>query len=168
MLAELFHIALILATLLCTLVTGLVFGFAVVVMPGLAKLSDRELLLAFKHIDGIIQDQQAAFMIVWVGSIAAIITMMVLGTLNISGTQLYLMWFASVLYLLGVQLPTIRFNIPLNNGVQALDIDNLSESDLAQARTQFEAPWNRWNRIRTMNGMIAVAALLVLLSGRWT
>ena len=45
------------------------FGFAAVVMPGIAKLSDREFLLAFKQMDGIIQNNQPAFMFVWVGSV---------------------------------------------------------------------------------------------------
>ena len=51
---DLLYILVMLSILLCGLVGGLVFGFAAVVMPGIAKLSDREFLLAFKHMDGII------------------------------------------------------------------------------------------------------------------
>ena len=50
----------------------------------------------------------------------------------------YGMWFAGGLYLL-VQAPTIRFRIPLNNAVQALDIDALDAPALAEARRTFEA-----------------------------
>ena len=160
---DLLYLAVMLSILLCSLVAGLVFGFAAVVMPGIAKFSDREFLLAFKHMDGVIQNNQPAFMLVWVGSIFSVIATLVLGTMNLSGGQLYHLWGASALYLLAVQLPTVRFNIPLNNALQALDIESLSESDLVKARKDFEAPWNRWNRFRTLNAIFSVSGLLVLL-----
>jgi uncharacterized membrane protein len=162
MMSTLFDAALIATTLSCGVVAGLVFGFAVVVMPGMATLSDREFLRAFKRMDAIIQDGHPAFMLVWVGSIGATVAMLVLGTLQLSGVALYGMWFSGALYLLTVQGPTIRFNIPLNNAVQALDIEALSDSALAKARAQFEAPWNRWNRFRTVTAIGSVAGLLIL------
>ena len=163
MLVNLFYMTLMLSILLCALVAGLVFGFAVVVMPGIAKLSNREFLLAFKHMDGSIQNNQPAFMLVWVGSVFSIIAVLVLGTLHLVGSQLYLLWLASALYLLTVQLPTVRFNIPLNNTLQALSTDALSESELGKARADFEGPWNFWNRFRTLNALVSVSALLLLL-----
>ena len=158
----LLDVALVTTTLSCALVAGLVFGFAVVVMPGIGKLSDREFLRAFQRMDEIIQNQEPIFMLVWVGSIFSTVLMSVLGTLELGGVELYLMWFASGLYLLAVQGPTLRFNIPLNNAVQALEIGALSESELVEARSHFEAPWNRWNRFRTFHAVISVAALLLL------
>lgn len=163
MITALFYLVLTTATLSCALVAGLVFGFAIVVMPGIARLSDREFLLAFQHMDRIIQDNHPAFMLVWVGSIFAVIAMVILGTLILSGGHLLQMWLAAGLYLLGVQLPTARFNIPLNNALQGLELEALSESELATARAQFEAPWNRWNGLRTWGAIAAVAALLMLL-----
>ena len=65
--------ALMLSIMLCSLVAGLLFGFAIVVMPGIAKLTDKEYLLAFKHMDGIIQNNQPLFILVWAGSILSII-----------------------------------------------------------------------------------------------
>ncbi|MBT4925560.1 MAG: DUF1772 domain-containing protein, partial [Euryarchaeota archaeon] len=73
------HITLMLSILFCSLVAGLLFGFAVVVMPGIAKLTDKEYLLAFKHMDGIIQNNQPLFILVWAGSIISVIVTLVLG-----------------------------------------------------------------------------------------
>ena len=162
MILNLFDAVLMATILSCALVAGLVLGFAVVVMPGIAKLSDRDFLRAFKLMDGIIQDRQPVFMLVWVGSIVSVIVMSALGTLQLSGVELYLMWFASGLYLLTVQAPTVRFNIPLNNAVQALDLERSSDPELADARARFEAPWNRWNRFRTSTATVSVVALLML------
>ena len=157
-----FDAALMMTTLLCALVAGIVLGFAVVVMPGIAKLSDRYFLLAFQRIDRVIQNNQPVFILVWVGSIVATILMLVFGTLELTGSNLYLMWFAGALYLFAVQAPTILFNIPLNNAVQALDIEALNDTDLAEARNQFEVPWNWWNRFRTLTATTSVVALLML------
>jgi uncharacterized membrane protein len=152
-----------LSILFCSLVAGLLFGFAVVVMPGIAKLTDKEYLLAFKNMDGIIQDNQPLFILVWAGSILSVIVTLVLGVMNLNGTQIYLLSAASVLYLLGVQLPTFRFNIPLNNSLQSLDIETLRETEFTLFRSDFEAPWNRWNRFRTVNAIVAVSMFLLVL-----
>ena len=168
MIVNLFHLTVGLSILLCGLVSGLLFGFAGVVMPGIAKLSNREFLLAFKEMDGIIQNNQPAFMLVWVGSIFTVMATLILGTLNrsrlaLSDGQFYLLWAACVVYLLAVQLPTVRFNIPLNNALQALDINALGELEIVRARADFEAPWNFWNRFRTVSAMVSVSGLLALL-----
>ena len=157
------HLALLLSILLCSLVAGLLFAFAVVVMPGIAKLPDKEFLSSFKYMDGIIQDDQPLFILVWAGSIISVISTLILGTLNLDGTELYLLWIASVLYLFGVQLPTFRFNIPLNNQLQSMDLQALGESELTSLRDDFETPWNRWNRLRTVNCILSVSILLILL-----
>ena len=163
MVSEFFVFALVLTILLCALVSGLLFGFAVVVMPGIAKLSDKDFLLAFKHMDGIIQNNQQLFMLVWVGSILSVLASMILGTMDLSGQQAVLLWLGCGWYLLGVQLPTIVVNIPLNNTIEVLEIDKLNQSEPTNSRINFEAKWNRWNKIRTANGIIAVSVFLWLL-----
>ena len=157
------HLMLMLSIILCSLVAGLLFAFAVVVMPGIAKLDDKEYLLAFKHMDGIIQDNHPLFILVWAGSILSVIITLIMGIMDLSGTDIYLLSFASALYFFGVQLPTFRFNIPLNNSLQKMDIETLEDSDAALSRAGFEIPWNRWNRIRTINSIISVSMLLLLL-----
>jgi len=113
--------------------------------------------------DEIIQNNQPLFILVWAGSILTVLATLILGTMNLTGTQLYLLWVASALYLFGVQLPTFRFNIPLNDSLQALDIEALDDSEAAASRADFESPWNRWNRFRTVNAAFAVSMLLILL-----
>ena len=164
MVPALFDASLMAAILSCSLVAGLVYGFAVVVMPGIARLPDRDFLRAFKLMDGVIQGGQPAFLLVWVGSIVSVAVMLLLGTQRLDGVELVLMWVAGGVYVLTVQGPTVRFNIPLNNAVQALDLDAMNEPELAEARAQFEAPWNRWNRFRTSMAIVSVVALLVLQS----
>ena len=158
-----FHLTLMVATLLCSLVAGFVFAFAVVVMPGIAKLGDGEFLRAFQVMDRVIQNNQPVFLLVWMGSVVALLASAAIGIGKLDGTGRLLMIAAVLLYLLGVQLPTITINIPLNNTVQTLEIDAMDETAQAAARQDFESRWNRWNSIRTVLASLVTVLLIILL-----
>ncbi len=158
-----FQIVLILAAFLCSLVAGFLFAFTFVVMPGIRSLNDREFIRAFQVMDGIIQDNQSTFVLVWVGSVVALVTSAVLGFGKLDGAGRLLMSFAALAYLVGVQLPTVTINIPLNNKLQTLDLDAMNETTRKAARKDFEPRWNRWNSIRTAFASLASALLMILL-----
>jgi uncharacterized membrane protein len=113
--------------------------------------------------DGIIQNNQPVFMLVWVGSVVAIMATSIFGIQNLVTSQTNLLWLALAFYLLGVQLPTARFNIPLNNELQNMDLMKLEESELAIFRLKFETKWNLWNRFRVLNAIVSVTIMLFLL-----
>jgi len=76
---EPFHLVVLVAAALCGLVAGFLFGFAVVAMPGLTNLGDREFIRAFQVMDRVIQDRQPLFMVVWVGSVVALVLALAMG-----------------------------------------------------------------------------------------
>ncbi|MCR9211218.1 anthrone oxygenase family protein [Rhodopirellula europaea] len=158
-----FHTVLVSATLLCSLVAGFLFAFAVVAMPGISRLNDRSFIRAFQVIDGVIQENQPIFMFVWVGSVAAIVVAAVIGFSQIDGANRAILIAAAVVYLLGVQLPTVRINIPLNNKIQAIDVEQKDDQELLAARGEFEDKWNRWNVFRTVISIAIALSLHVLL-----
>ncbi len=158
-----FQIALFLATFLCSLVAGFLLAFALVVMPGIRSLNDREFIRAFQVIDRVIQNNQPIFMLVWVGSVVALVTSAVLGIGQLDGARRLLIIFAVLAYLLGVQLPTFTINVPLNNKLQTLDVDAMNETTQKAARKDFEPRWNIWNSIRTAFASLASALLIILL-----
>ncbi len=160
---EIFQIALILATFLCSLVAGFLFAFSLVVMPGIRSLNDPAFLRAFQVMDRVIQNNQPIFMLVWVGSVVALVTSTVLGIGGLDGAGRLLLVLASLAYLFGVQLPTVTIHIPLNNRLQTLDVDTLNTTTQETARKDFETRWNRWNSIRTAFASLASALLIILL-----
>ena len=160
---EIFHITLILATLLCSLVAGFLFAFAVVVMPGIRSLNDKEFIRAFQVMDRVIQNNQPVFMLVWVGSIMVVITSVVLGIGLLDGVDRLLLIFAALTYLLGVQLPTLTINVPLNNKLQTLDVDAMNEIAQESSREAFEPRWNHWNIIRTAVSSLVSVLFIILL-----
>jgi len=158
-----FQFALMLATFRCSLVAGFLFAFAIVVMPGIRSLNDREFIRAFQVMDRVIQNNQPIFVLVWVGSIVALVTSAVLGIGQLDGARRLLIIFAAFAYLLGVQLPTFTINVPLNNKLQTLDVDAMNETTQKAARKDFEPRWNIWNSIRTAFASLVSALLIILL-----
>jgi uncharacterized membrane protein len=160
---ELFHLVVLVAAALCALVAGLLFTFAVVAMPGLEKLSDREFIRAFQVMDRVIQNRQPLFVVVWVGSVVALLAALAMGFAQQDGMTRGLLITAAALYLFGVQLPTARIHLPLNNEIQTVKVDAIGEAEQKQARERFEARWNRSNRIRTAISVVTMVLLLVVL-----
>ena len=157
-----FQIAVILAALLCSLVAGFLFAFAVVVMPGIGSLDDRAFIRAFQVMDRVIQNNQPLFMVVWIGSVVSLIASVVLGIRHLDGVGRLLITFSALGYLFCVQLPTVTINVPLNNKLQMLDAGAMTETEQKAARQAFEPSWNRWNSFRTVFACLASALLNIL------
>lgn len=154
---------LVLSTLLVALVAGLVFTFALITMPGIKKLDDAAFIRAFQVMDGIIQNGSPVFSLVWAGSVVALLIAAVLGFRQLDGLPQGLLVAATAIYILGVQLPTVTINIPLNNELQTLDVATMDRTALEAARNQFEPRWNQWNLIRTVLAIVVTAMLLIVL-----
>ena len=154
---------LVLAAFLCALVAGFLFAFAAVVMPGIRGLDDGGFIRAFQVIDRVIQRNQPLFVLVWVGSVLALIAAAALGIWTLSGADRLLVILVALVYLLGVQLPTVTINVPLNNRLQRRDPDSMDEPTRRRAREDFEPRWNRWNAIRTACASLTAIVLMVLL-----
>jgi uncharacterized membrane protein len=160
---EWIHVALVLSTLLCSLVAGLVFAFAVIVMPGIRTLGDHEFLQAFKVMDRVIQDNNPLFMLVWLGSAVVLMASALLGIWNLTGADRLLVVIACAVFILGVQLPTVSINIPLNNRLQSQALETLTGAELRGLRERFEARWVRWNSIRTVAATLTTILLIIVL-----
>lgn len=151
------------AALLVSLVAGFLWAFAVVVMPGIARLTDRGFVRAFQEMDGVIQRGHPLFLLIWVGSALVLLVVTVFGLVLLEGMPRALLACAAGVYLLAVQLPTAIINIPLNNALQACFVDDLDDEHVHRARSAFEARWNRWNQRRTLAACLAAVLLLFTL-----
>jgi uncharacterized membrane protein len=65
---------------------------------------------------------------------------------------------ASVLYLVGTILVTIRFNVPLNNELAVVPADSRDDDG---TWTRYLAVWTKWNHVRTAAALAAAALLTV-------
>ena len=154
-------ISLIFAILLCSLVSGFIFTYSIVVMPGLSNLNDKDFLKAFQVTDAVIQNNQPLFMFTWIGSIVAILTTIVASLITVGLSDAWIIIMVGVAYLVGVQGITFAIHIPLNNHIQKLNIEELNDKTLADERLKFETKWNFFNKIRT--GIAISVSILMLI-----
>lgn len=159
----LFYFLLVGATLSVSLVAGLVFTFATIIMPGIGKLDDRAFVRAFQVIDGVIQAGQPLFGLVWIGSIVSLMVASLLGLWQLEGLPKWLLLAANFLYMVGVQLPTLTTNVPLNNRLQAVNFVESSDDTIRSARQEFEVRWNHYNNFRTVVAVVVTLILIVIL-----
>ena len=86
-------ISLFFSILLCALAAGFILTYAIIVMPGLSKLDDKEFIKAFQVTDGIIQNNQPIFILIWIGSIISVLNTIVISILNLGIIEALLIIF---------------------------------------------------------------------------
>ena len=161
---EIFDLLLILSILSCSLVTGFIFTYAVVVMPGLSQLNDKEFLKAFQATDAVIQNKQPIFMVIWVGSIVSVLSLILISIVYVGLSETWLVVLVALIYLMGVQGITILIHLPLNNQIQKLNLEKLNDENLKNERLNFEIKWNFFNNIRTTIAFFVSLTLLIVLT----
>jgi uncharacterized membrane protein len=139
-------LALVAATITTGLVAGLLFAYAVSVMPALRLVDDRTFVEVMQRINVAIIN--GWFLTCFVG---ALVFTALAGLLHLGAdSRSALPWIvvAFVLYVAALVI-TGRLNVPLNNAlVAAGEPDRIA--DVAAVRERFEAPWVRWNIARTV------------------
>ena len=161
---NLLELSLISSAFLCSLVAGFILIFAVVVMPGISRFEDKEFLKAFQLIDGIIQNNQTIFLLIWIGSILSVLVTL-FSSIKVLGLQDSVMIISvCCIYLFGVQGITIKIHLPLNRRVKNLDINNLDKENLNKERNNFENKWNYFNKIRTGIAFCVSLSLFIFIS----
>ena len=159
-------ISLIFSILSCSLVTGLIFTYAIVVLPGFSKLDDKEYLRAFQVTDEVIQNNQPLFMLTWIGSIISVLGAILASILSPDLGETWFIVLIGVVYLLGVQGITITIHLPMNNHIKDLNLDELDNQTLSKERLKLETKWNYFNNIRTGVGFFVSLSLLLVLTLR--
>ena len=158
---EILNISLFFSTLLCSLVTGFILTYAIVVMPGLSKLDDKEFIKAFQVTDGIIQNNQPIFILIWVGSIISVVSTIIISIFTLGILEAWKIIFVSLVYLIGVQAITIIIHLPLNRRIQKIDINSTNLRSLNEERKNFETKWNYFNNIRTVIAFLVTLFFLL-------
>ena len=163
---DLLDISLIFSITLCSLVSGFIFTYAIIVMPGLSNLNDKEFIRAFQVTDAVIQNNQPIFMLTWIGSIVSLLSTILTSIISFGLSETWLVVLLSIFYLLGVQGITIAMHIPLDNQIQKVAIEELNDEAIKDERVKFERKWNYFNNIRTSISILVSLLLLILLSLR--
>ena len=163
---DLLDISLIFSVTLCSLVSGFIFTYAIVVMPGLSNLSDKEFIRAFQVTDAVIQNNQSIFMFTQIGSFVSFFSTVLISLISFGLSETWLLVLFGIVYLLGVHGITLLIHVPLNNHIQKVLIEELNDKAIMDERVKFEEKWNYFNNIRAGVSISISFLLLILLSLR--
>ncbi|WP_271766627.1 anthrone oxygenase family protein [Aquimarina algiphila] len=151
-------IILLLGILFTGLTAGLCFNWSNTVTSGIGRLDDLTFLQSFQAMNRAIINP--SFLIVFFSPVIFLSVNAFLHK-NANPTTFWSFLLAAILFFAGVGLITIFKNVPLNEILDKTILENLSAIELAELRTKFEQPWNRWHIQRTITSFISFALLLI-------
>ena len=152
------NLILYIATVLTGLSAGLFYAWAVSVIPGTKRVADPVYLETMQQINRAILNP--AFYLIFFGSLILLIFSAILH-FKVSDLSSWQIIAATILYL-GAFLVTAAGNVPLNNALDVINLNEYSVVDSAKFRDAYESKWNRLHSIRTM--LSALSFLSVLLA----
>jgi uncharacterized membrane protein len=152
------NIILVLTGILTALVTGLYFGYSVSVNWGLHRLNDSEYVKAMQSINTAIQNP--IFFVSFIGPLL-LLPLATFLQRDTNSIQFALLLASSVLYIAGSFGLTMVGNVPLNQRLARFDAAKASDNEIAEARVEFERPWNRMHTIRTLASITATVLIFV-------
>ena len=149
------NVLLFLSVLLSALITGLLYGYACSVNPGLSKLTDCEYLKAMQSINKEILNPY--FFVSFAGTLFILPIATWQSKSHASSASFYLLLAATVCYIAGVIGVTAFGNIPLNNSLAKFNVLSADTTNLSQQRAAFESAWNKFHLVRTMFSILTTA-----------
>ena len=141
------------------LMAGLFYAWSISVTPGLAKINDVSYLQAFQSMNRAILNP--LFFVVFFGLVVLLPVLSYLSYQTSMGNQFWYVVLATVLYFVGIMAVTIAGNIPLNNKLEALQIESMTPEQMDEFRKGFESKWNRLNHIRTISSILTFLLLTI-------
>jgi uncharacterized membrane protein len=150
-------IILIVTAALTALMAGLFYAWSCSVMPGFARLKDREFVAAMQATNGAIQNP--IFFAAFFGAPLFLIVSIVLHS-----NQTPRFWFllaAAIFYTTGTFSVTVFGNVPMNNALDRFDLASATAEETALQRANFERRWNNLNTIRTISSTAALVSVLI-------
>ena len=151
------YIATLVTALGCGLVAGVFFAFSSFVMPALKRLPPAQGISAMQSINRLAVTP--AFMAALFGTGAACLGLAAWAAVASEGPAV-LVLAGCALYLVGTIGVTIAGNVPLNNGLARL---HLEDADATDRWDGFVTRWTAWNHVRTVAALAAAALLTVAL-----
>jgi len=138
------------------LIAGLFYSYACSVVPGLGSLSDKEYLSAMQSINRVILNP--VFFLSFMGTLL----LLPVWTFLYRGHPSFIfLLIAALVYIFAVFGVTIFGNVPLNNALDAFDLNGSSAQSIAEFRIKFEIPWNNLNTIRTIASIASLVFVLI-------
>lgn len=139
----------------CGLIAGLYFAFSTFIMTALGRIDQAPGVAAMNSINSVILG--SAFMPLFFGTTLASALLTVLALFRWSEPGTVAMLAGGVIYVVGMFVCTVIFNVPLNN--------ELAKVGAAEAAVwaRYLRDWTFWNHVRTLASTAAMVLFIVAL-----
>ena len=155
---SLLNAAIFAAALGSGLMAGLFFVFSAFMMTALARLGAPQGIAAMQSVNVAILNP--LFLVVFMGTAVLSLVTAVGAIWNWSTAGSGWMLAGSLLYLVGIMAVTMLFNVPLNDALAAVDP---ASGEGAALWERYLDVWVKWNHVRTVSGLCALAAFIMAL-----
>jgi uncharacterized membrane protein len=139
----------------CGLLGGLYFAFSTFIMTALGRIDQAAGISAMNAIN--VDIVKSLFIPFFLGTTLASAVLAIIGVLRWGEPGSALMLVGGLVYVLGMFLVTVVFNVPLNNALAAVEP---SSSESATLWTRYLKEWTFWNHVRTV-ACVAASALFI-------
>ena len=146
------------------LISGLLYGWQVSVIPGTQRIPAVNYVDTMQHINRAIINP--AFIIPFMGIPVVLGGAAIMQFRAGDHRRGWLLAGAAGTYVVGVLGVTIGGNVPLNDALDAFDLSGSDADSVEHRRNTYETPWNRWHSARTLAsiGSFALAAAAAIIS----
>jgi len=140
------------------LMAGLFFVFSAFMMTALARLGAPQGIAAMQSVN--ITILNPLFLTIFMGTALLSLVTAVAAIWQWSAEGSGWLLAGSLLYLVGILLVTMVFNVPLNEALAAVDPGS---ADGAALWERYLDVWVKWNHVRSVAGLGALAAFIMAL-----
>ncbi|KWO80794.1 hypothetical protein WM32_27310 [Burkholderia ubonensis] len=145
----------------CGLMAGVYFAFSTFVMTSLGRLAPAAGVAAMNAIN--VDIVRSLFMPVFLGTTLASLALAILALLNRSEPGAIWIVAGGAIYVIGMFVVTMAFNVPLNDALAATDASS-AEGGAFWAR--YLRDWTVWNHARTVASVAACGLFIAALAAR--
>ena len=145
----------------CGLLAGLYFAFSAFIMTALGRIGQAAGVAAMNAINVAIV--QSLFLPIFLATTTASAALAAIALFRWGEPGAMAMVAAGVLYVLGMFIVTMIFNVPLNNALAAVDP---ASSEAVSVWARYLTVWTTWNHVRTVSSIVACALFIAVIAAR--
>ena len=145
----------------CGLLAGLYFAFSTFIMSALRRIEQAQGVSAMNSINSTIL--QSLFMPFFFGTTLASLILAIVGVIRRNQPGGMAMLAGGLIYVAGMFVCTILFNVPLNNTLAGVEP---ASAGTASVWARYLTNWTFWNHIRTVSSIAASALYIAAIAAR--
>ena len=145
----------------CGVMAGLYFAFSTFIMSAFGAIGQSAGIAAMQSINVVIV--RSIFLPLFFGTTLIAAILIVLAAVNLSEPGAASMLTGALIYVIGMFVVTVVFNVPLNDTLAGVDPESAAATSVWQS---YMKVWTSWNHVRTLASLSASGLFIHALIAR--